>query len=387
MIQREHHVKRLLELLRNHPVVALLGARQVGKTTLANQLLQVYPAPTHFFDLEKPSDLARLAEPELALSSLDGLIVIDEVQRQPDLFQIIRVLADRRPLRARFLILGSASPDLLRQGNETLAGRIAYHSLSGFSLSEVGDDRLDSLWLRGGFPRSFLATSDRLSWEWRENFTSTYLERDIPQFGIRVGASTLRRFWTMLAHTHGQVWNASTFAKNFGVNHTTIRRYLDILTSTLVVRTLQPWHANLKKRQVKAPKVYFTDTGLLHSLLGIVNQRDLESHPIVGMSWESFAIHEIVSRLDVGPHECYFWATHAGAELDLLVARGRQRWGFEIKRTSAPTISRSMRIAATDLSLSQLFIVHAGVDSFDLAENTRAIACTRLHNDLQAWHS
>jgi predicted AAA+ superfamily ATPase len=282
MIRRSNELSRLTTLIKNNPIVAILGARQVGKTTLAMDLQEAWKQPCNLFDLERQRDLARLDDPELALEPLKGLVILDEIQRKPDLFPLLRVLADRRPIRTRFLVLGSASPEMLRQGNETLAGRIGFHSLDGFSLEEVGVKHHTKLWLRGGFPRSFLASSNASSQDWREDFVSTFLERDLPQLGIRVSSATLRRFWTMLAHYHGQIWNASEFARNFGVNHTTIRHYLDILTSAFVVRQLQPWHENIKKRQVKAPKVYLADTGILHTLLGITNKTDLESHPEVG---------------------------------------------------------------------------------------------------------
>lgn len=385
MLQRTQHLARLQMLLRDNPVVAILGARQVGKTTLAVQLRQEWPQPCHFFDLERPRDLARLADPELALEPLEGLVILDEIQRRPGLFPLLRVLADRRPVRARFLVLGSASPALLRQGTETLAGRLAVHALGGFSLDEVGVGNHAKLWLRGGFPRSFLAPSDMRSHDWREDFIGTFLERDLPQLGIRVGAVTLRRFWTMLAHYHGQVWNASALARNFGVNHTTIRRYLEILTSAFVVRQLQPWHENLRKRQVKAPKVYLADPGLLHALLGLIGRKEVEAHPILGASWEGFAIAQVTGLLAVRPHECFFWATHTGAELDLLVVRGRRRWGFEIKRTAAPTVTRSMRTALADLNLERLFVIHAGRHSFDMAEKIRAIALPHMLGELKPW--
>jgi hypothetical protein len=316
---------------------------------------------------------------------LKGLVVLDEIQRLPDLFPVLRVLVDRRPVRSRFLILGSASPDMLRQGNETLAGRIAYHALGGFSIPEVGVRHHSRLWLRGGFPRAYLAASNAESVEWRQQFIATFLERDLPQLGIRISATTLRRFWTMLAHYHGQIWNASEFARNFGVNHTTIRHYLDILTSSFVVRQLQPWHENLKKRQVKAPKIYLADSGLLHALLGIANRTDLEAHPKLGASWEGFVISQVAEQLGVRSDECYFWATHTGAEIDLIVVRGRKRWGFEIKRTSSPAITPSMRIALSDLKLQRLFVIHAGEHSFDLAKKIRALAISHLFDELKPW--
>ena len=385
MISRPQQLARVRKLLRDNPVVAILGARQIGKTTLAEALRGQWRQPSHTFDLERPGDLARLADPELALEPLRGLVVLDEIQRMPNLFPLLRALADRRPIRARFLVLGSASPELLRQGSETLAGRLAQHTLGGFSLQEVGAKNHSKLWLRGGFPRSFLASSNTRSWEWREDFIATFLERDLPQLGIRIGAATLRRFWTMLAHYHGQVWNASEFARNFGVNHTTIRHYLDILESAFVVRQLQPWHENLKKRQVKVPKVYLADSGLLHALLGVINRTDLDSHPKIGASWEGFVIFQVAALLSVRPHECFFWATHTGAELDLLVVRGRRRWGFEVKRTSAPTITRSMRSALADLRLQRLFVIHAGRHSFDMAQRIRAVAVADLLDELKPW--
>ena len=385
MIRRSKQLAHLTSLLKSHPVVAILGARQVGKTTLAGELRKQWKQPSHPFDLEHPADLARLSDPVLTLSPIKGLIVLDEIQRLPDLFPLIRVLVDRRPIRSRFLILGSASPDMLRQGNETLAGRIAFHTLSGFSIPEVGTRHHSRLWLRGGFPRSFLAASNTESNEWRQQFIATFLERDLPQLGIRISATTLRRFWTMLAHYHGQIWNASEFARNFGVNHTTIRHYLDILTSSFVVRQLQPWHENLKKRQVKAPKIYLADSGLLHALMGITNRTGLDAHPKLGASWEGFVISQVTEQLGVRSDECHFWATHTGAEIDLLVIRGRKRWGFEIKRTSSPAITPSMRIALSDLKLQRLFVVHAGDHSFDLTKKIRALAISHLYDELKPW--
>jgi predicted AAA+ superfamily ATPase len=385
MIRRPQQLARLNSRLKQNPIVAILGARQVGKTTLARELQKRWRQPCHTFDLERHADLVRLADPDLALTPLKGLVVLDEVQRMPDLFPVLRVLADRRPIRTRFLILGSASPEMLRQGNETLAGPIAFRTLDGFSLQEVGTKNHSKLWLRGGFPRSFLAPSNAKSEEWRDDFISTFLERDLPQLGIRVSSTTLRRFWTMLAHFHGQIWNASQFARSFGVNHTTIRHYLDVLTSSLVVRQLQPWHENIKKRQVKAPKIYLADSGLLHALLGITNRMDLDSHPKVGASWEGFVISQVTGLLAARPHECFFWATHTGAELDLLVVRGRKRWGFEVKRTSSPTITPSMRAALSDLKLNRLFVVHAGDHSFDMARKIRAVAWSHLLDELRPW--
>ncbi len=385
MIQRPVHLARITRLLQQFPIVGVLGARQIGKTTLATEIQKKWKRPCHAFDLERQADVSRLADPELALGPLRGLVVLDEIQRLPNLFRELRVLADRRPIRTRFLILGSASPEMLRQGNESLAGRIAYYSLGGFSLDEVGAENHEKLWLRGGFPDSFLAASNPKSLTWRQQFVSTFLERDIPQLGIQVSSTTLRRFWTMLAHYHGQVWNASEFGRSFGVADNTVRNYLDILSSSFVVRQLQPWHENLKKRQVKSPKVYLSDSGILHSLLGLNAKADIDGHPKLGASWQGFVIAQVTALLDVEPNECYFWATHAGAELDLLVVRGKKRWGFEVKRTSSPSMTPSMRAALTDLKLQRLFVVHAGEHSFDMAKNVRAIALPHLLDELKPW--
>ncbi|HJS75573.1 MAG TPA: ATP-binding protein, partial [Vicinamibacteria bacterium] len=316
--------------LSRYAVVCILGARQVGKTTLARAVADRWrKGPTTRFDLEEPSDRARLQDPMLALRDARGLVVLDEIQRLPEVFPTLRVLADRRRTPARFLILGSASPDLLRQSSESLAGRIIYHELAGFSMAEVGSRRRNQLWLRGGFPRAFLAGTNALSYEWRRSFVRTFLERDLPQLGIQIPAVTLERFWSMVAHYHGQVWNSSEFARSFGVADTTVRRYLDVMTATYVVRQLRPFSENIGKRQVKSPKVYVSDSGLLHVLLNLREFVDLEGHPKVGASWEGFAMDEVLRSLEARAEECFFWATHSGAELDLLVVRGRRRFGFE----------------------------------------------------------
>ena len=383
MIDRVDHLRRLKTLLSRNRVVGIVGARQVGKTTLARQLVSQRKGPTAYFDLENPDDLARLHEPVLALKNLRGLVVIDEVQRAPGLFEILRVLVDRPRSPARFLILGSASPALLRQSSETLAGRVIYHELGGLSLDEVVAEKHPHLWLRGGFPRSFLARSQAASHEWRRGFVQTFLERDLPQLGVNIRSTTQRRFWTMLSHYHGQVWNASEFGRSFGVADTTVRNYLDLLTSALVVRQLLPWRENISKRQVRAPKVYVADSGILHIFLNLRSRAELEGHPKVGASWEGFVIGEIVRRLGVLPEECFFWATHSGAELDLLVVRGNQRFGFEIKRTTAPTITRAMRSALADLRLTRLDVVHAGEVTFPIADRVRAVALPRLLKDIK----
>ena len=382
MKPRTEEVRRVTDLLSRHPVVGIVGARQVGKTTLASLVAKGSAMPSVFFDLEDPEDLARLSDPMLALKSLEGLVVLDEVQRRPDLFPVLRVLVDRPGAASRFLVLGSASPELLRQSSETLAGRIIYHHLHGLSLAEVAADHQTALWRRGGFPRSFLASTDSESMEWRRGFIQTFVERDLPQLGITVGSTTMRRFWTMLSHYHGQVWNASEFARSFGVADTTIRRYLDILTSALVVRQLQPWHENVGKRQVKSPKAFIADSGILHGLLNLPSQEDIESHPKSGASWEGFIIEQVVRHLRAEPDECFFWATHAGAELDLLIVRGSDRRGFEIKRSTAPSVTPSMRSALVDLKLPTLDVIHAGDHTFELGERIRAVSAARLLTDI-----
>jgi predicted AAA+ superfamily ATPase len=382
MIARHRELETLRGLLKRHPVVGIVGARQVGKTTLAHALAPQTEDPTYYFDLENPEDMARLADPMMALKEHKGLVVVDEIQRYPELYTVLRVLVDRPKNQARFLVLGSASPDLLRQTSETLAGRIVYHELRGLALDEVGAKESSRLWLRGGFPRSYLARTLGESDEWRRGFIKTFLERDLPQLGINIRSVTLQRFWTMLAHYHGQVFNASEFGRSFGVADTTVRNYLDLLTSALVVRQLQPWHENMSKRQVKAPKVYLADTGVLHTLLNMKTLRELEGHPKVGASWEGFVLEEILRHLGARREECFFWATHGGAELDLLIIRGKRRIGFEIKRTSSPKVMPSMRSGLADLGLQRLYVIHAGEHTFDMQEKVRAIAFQRFQEDL-----
>ena len=383
MIERVNEIKTLKGFLKRYPVTAIIGARQVGKTTLARNLINSYKKPVNYFDLEIPEDQARLADPMLALRELKGLVVIDEIQRLPELSPVLRVLADRSPLPCRFLILGSASPELIKECSESLAGRVIYHTLNGFMIDEIGKGKHNQLWLRGGFPRSFLARSHKESHEWRRAFIQTFIERDIPQLGINIRSATLDRFWRMLAHYHGQTWNSSEFARSFGVADTTVRNYLDLLTSALVVFQLQPWHENIAKRQVKSPKVYINDSGLLHSLLNLIDFKDLETHPKVGASWEGFVIHQIIRALEADKRECFFWATHAGAELDLLVIKGRQRLGFEVKRTSAPKITPSMRSALTDLNLNRLEVIYPGENSFLLDKKIRAVAFDHLLSEIK----
>lgn len=381
MIRRSSHLRQVERLLTDNRVVALLGPRQVGKTTLAREIARAHGPTTEYFDLESSRDRARLEDPLLALEASRGLVVLDEVQRRPEIFPTLRVLADR-PRGARFLVLGSASPELLRQTSETLAGRIAFHQLDGLSMEEVGARRINDLWLRGGFPRSLLAKTIAISMRWRHDFIDTFLERDLPQLGIGVPAPTLGRFWAMLAHVHGQILNWSELGRSMAVSDVTVRRYVDLLASTFMVRVLPPWHENLSKRQVKAPKLYVRDSGLLHALLDIDTARQLDSHPKLGASWEGFCIESLIARLGARADQCHFWATHAGAELDLVVVAGGRRRGFEIKRTIAPRVTRSMRTAMDDLRLDSLDVIHAGRDTFPLAKGIRAVGLSRLLDDV-----
>jgi len=345
-------------------VVLLTGPRQAGKTTLARTLAS--PAAPEYFDLENPVDLARLDQPMTALAGLRGTVVIDEVQRRPDLFPVLRVLADRRPVRARFLLLGSASGDLLRQSSESLAGRLEIVDIGGFTLDEIGHRAAERLWRRGGFPRAFLARTETDAGAWREHFMRTFLERDLPQLAGPLTPATMRRFWTMVAHYHGQIWNHAEPARSLGVSQPTIRRYLDLLTDAFMVRQLRPWHANLAKRQVRSPKVYVRDSGMLHHLLGIRAQGDLLRHPKLGASWEGFVVEMLLRQLQ--PDEAYFWATHQGAELDLLCLHQGRRHGFEIKRADAPGITPSIRIALSDLRLDTLTVIYPGATRYRLSD-------------------
>ena len=379
MIKRPELLSRLRSALGRSRVVALVGPRQSGKTTLARML--VPGDSVRYFDLEDPASLARLAEPMTALAGLKGTVVIDEVQRRPDLFPVLRVLADRRPLPARFLVLGSASPALLRQSSESLAGRLEIIEITGFSLAEVGATSLDSHWLRGGFPPSFTARTQADSTIWRQQFVRSFIERDLPQLGASVPTEALRRFWTMLAHFHGQIWNAAEPARSLGVTEPTVRRYLDLLTGTYMVRQLNPWYQNLGKRQVKSPKVYVRDTGLLHSLLGIHSERELLAHPKSGASWEGYAIEETLKA--VQPEEAYFWATHQGAELDLLLLKQGRRLGVEIKRADAPVITPSMRIALHDLKLDHLTVLYPGSRRYALSDHITVVPVVAVAEGLR----
>ena len=370
LVDRPNAVRRIREAFSVHPAAALLGPRQCGKTTLARAFAADSRASA-YFDLEAAVDRRRLETPEQTLGRLNGLVVIDEIQRVPALFEVLRVLIDRPGSRARFLLLGSASPALVKGVSESLAGRVGLVDLAGFDLREVGAPAWRDLWLRGGFPRAYLAQDAGRSALWRRNFVRTFLERDIPQLGISIPAETLRRFWTMIAHYHGQIWNGAEFARALGASEVTARRRLDILAGAFMVRVLPPWFENLKKRQVKSPKVYVRDAGLLHTLLDLAGERDLAGHPKVGASFEGFAIEQLLAALETD--NAFFWATHGGAELDLLIARSGKRYGFECKLADAPGTTRSMRIAIDDLGLEHLWIVYPGDEAYSLDDRISAL--------------
>ena len=369
MIAREALRRRIERALARNPVVALVGPRQVGKTTLARGF--VAPDSPNYFDLEDPVSLARLAEPMTALSPLAGLVVIDEIQRSGDLFPVLRVLADRPDTPARFLVLGSASPALLRQSSDSLAGRIEVIEVGGFGLGETGPEAAETLWLRGGFPRAYLARTQADCQAWRRQFLLALAERDLPQLGMRLAPTAMMRFLTMLAHYHGQVWNAAEPARSLGISETSVRRYLDLLCGSYLVRQLPPWHENIGKRQVKAPKLYWRDSGLLHQLLGIDARDALLAHPKCGASWEGFVMEELIRGLE--PDEAYFWATHTGAELDGLFVKQGRRLGIEIKRADAPRLTPSMRHALSDLSLDLLWVIYPGSQPYALHDKVQVL--------------
>jgi uncharacterized protein len=374
VIDRTELFNRIQAALKRSRVVALIGPRQSGKSTLARQFLT--PDSPAYFDLEDPVSLQRLDAPKTALAPLHDLVVIDEIQRKPELFPILRVLVDRTPLPAKFLILGSATRDLLRQLSESLAGRIEVIEISGFSLQEVGASTLNKHWVRGGFPLSFLAESEEDSAIWRKQFIQTFLERDIPSLGFRVTSATLFRFWRMLAHYHGQIWNSSEIAASMGVDHKRVRRYLDMLTGSFMVRQLQPWHENIGKRQVKSPKIYFRDSGIFHSLLGINAESDLLVNPKLGASWEGYAIEQVLRYYQ--PDEQYFWAVHSGAELDLFIFKNGKRIGIECKRLDAPKLTSSMKTALRDLKLDELIVLYPGEQSYVLGEGVKVVPVVEI---------
>lgn len=379
IVPRSALLARVRSLLKESPVVALLGARQSGKTTLARQVLGATKLGQRF-DLEDPRDLQRLAQPMTALEGLRGLVVIDEVQRAPELFPILRVLADRRPIRARFLVLGSAAPELLAQASESLAGRIRFVELPGFSLEEIGAKHVRRRLLRGGFPSSYLARSDATSFGWREDFVRTFIERDLGMLATIRSPANLRRLWTMLAHRHAQVWNGAQLAGALGEAYPTVKRHVDLLTSALVVRQLQPWLPNLGKRLVKSPKVYIRDSGLLHALLGIRTFTELEGHPSIGAAWEGLVLEEIM--VHAPERELFFWSTHAGAELDFLWRRGRQSVGIEAKWSDAPSLTKSMHVALADLALAELWVAYPGPRAYRLAPRVEVVPLGELASRL-----
>ena len=363
---------------KSFPIVALLGPRQSGKTTLAHQFVQKYKMKKgfHFFDLEKPSDFSKLENAQLVLEGLEGLVVIDEIQRAPHLFPLLRNLADYKKPQCKFLILGSASLDLVQKSAESLAGRIRYIEVSPFSLKELSYE--EKLWVRGGFPKSFLARSERDSCLWRNQYIQTFLEKDISNLGINVSSQTMRRLWMMLTHYHGQILNLSELGKSLGVSDQTIRRYFDILCGTFMMRQLQPWYANISKRQVKAPKVYFRDSGIFHTLLDIETKKQLIHHPKLGASWEGFALESVIKVLGLNESEAYFWSSHSYAEVDLFCLRKSKPIGFEIKFTAEPKITKSMKVAIESLGLTHLYVIYAGDENYPLAKNVTAISLKKI---------
>lgn len=368
MIDRPIDKQKISRLIEQFPVTAIVGARQTGKTTLARQ----FPAE-HYFDLENPRDLVQLDHPQLTLEDLQGLIVIDEIQRRPEIFPVLRYLIDTNP-RQKYLILGSVSRDLIQQGSESLAGRIAYYKLEGFRPSDIGPKNWKKLWLCGGLPPSFLAENEEQSFIWRQQYINTFLERDIPQLGIRIPAQTLRRFWMMLSHYHGQVLNYSEISRSFGISDMTVRKYVEILEGTFMIKTLWPWHVNLKKRLVKRPKLYFQDSGLFHALMSIETMEQLRGHPKLGASWEGFALNTLCRMVGKDNSEYFFWATHAGAELDLFWQEGGKSYGAEFKFVDAPILTKSMKIAMEDLKLDYLYVVYPGKTSYKLSDKAAVVS-------------
>lgn len=378
LIKRESYLKVLRKNLKNYPVTALLGARQTGKTTLARVIMEEFIEQgelVHYFDLELPSDLQSLWEPQQALQGLHGLVIIDEIQRKPDLFPLLRVLSDRRPLPAKFLVLGSACGKLMRQTSESLAGRIAYLELPGFNITEVNENEGQKLWLRGGFPQSFLADDDEDSFKWRQNFMKTFLERDIPSFDIKIPSMDLWRFLQMAAHYHGQLWNNSEIGRSLQISDKTVKHYLDIFTETFIVRQLSPWYENLGKQIVKSRKFYIRDPGLLHYLLNVTTQEELLRHPKLGASWEGFALEQLI-ELSGESHNAFFWNVYKGAEIDLIINLKGKRWGFEVKYSDAPSPTKSMHTAIDALGLEHLFVVYPGTRKYYLGERIEAIPLT-----------
>ncbi len=374
----------IVSSLKTFPVVSLIGSRQVGKTTLAKNVREAVAKDAIYLDLELPSDWNKLQDPELYLRQFsETLVIIDEIQRMPSLFPIIRALVDQNRVGGRFLILGSASPDLLRHSSESLAGRIIYHELTPFNMFETGSERIERLWLCGGYPESYLAESEEESFAWRESYIKTYLEMDIPQLGIRIPSAQLRRFWTMLAHSHGQLWNGNKIAGSLGVSAPTVRHYLDILEDTFVVRRLQPYHANVKKRLIKSPKVYIRDSGLLHTLLRIGGMDDLQGHPALGSTWEGFVIEQVISLLPDN-RDVYFYRTNAGAEIDLVLFDKKNKpVAIEIKYSMSPAVSRGFWNACEDLGCEKGFIIYPGNEIYPVGKNVFAMPVRELARILE----
>lgn len=376
-IRRTPEIELLKKLLKDNPIVAILGPRQCGKTTLSHQFSRIWLSGVTVFDLENPRDAERLQDPLLALEDTKGLVIIDEIQRRPELFPVLRVLADRSK-KTKYLILGSASRDLIKQGSESLAGRISYFEIGGFSLKHAGAQKLERLWIRGGFPRSYLASSETSSYRWRQDFIATFLERDIPQLGLKIPAKSLGRFWSMLAHYHGQIFSASEIGRSLGIADHTAQRYLDLLSGTFMVRQLRPWHYNTKKRLIKRPKIYFRDTGILHALLSLEDKKDILSHPKLGASWEGFALEEAIRCLQLKEEEAFFWGVHTGAELDMVFEKKGKLYGIEVKYTQAPSLTPSMRFALSELSLRHLWVVYPGKEKYPLSHDITVIPLADL---------
>lgn len=378
IIPRTPEIELLKKRLKDYRIVAILGPRQCGKTTLSRQFSSQWPSNITVFDMENPMDAQRLEDPLLALEDLNGLVIIDEIQRRPNLFPVLRVLLDRSS-KTKYLILGSASRDLIRQSSESLAGRISYLEIGGFSLRHVGIERIERLWVRGGFPRSFLASAEASSYQWRKDFIATFLERDIPQLGINIPAKLLGSFWGMLAHYHGQIFNASEIGRSLGVSDHTAQRYLDLLSGTFMVRQLRPWHYNTKKRIIKRPKIYFRDSGVLHALLSLEVKKDIVSHPKLGASWEGFALEEIIRGLGLREDDAFFWGVHTGAEIDLVFKKRSKLYGVEVKYSQAPSLTPSMRFALRELSLKHLWVVYPGKEEYPLSRSITVIPLTGLN--------
>ena len=365
-IIRQSEIGQAKRLLKSNPVVALLGPRQCGKTTLSRQIIQRLKSEAHFFDCESPKDIHRLGDPLTALTDLKGIVVIDEIQRVPEIFPVLRVLADRAQ-NVRYLILGSASPHLLKQSSETLAGRIAFMEISGFHQGNILSDKIENLWIRGGFPRSYLARTEKDSFQWRQDFIATFLERDIPNLGVQIPARMLQRFWAMLAHYHGQLFNASEIGRSLGVSDHTARRYLDLLAATFMIREIRPWFYNTKKRIIKTPKIYFRDSGVLHALLSIENKKGLLTNPKLGASWEGFALEEVIKSLEIKESQVYFWGVHTGAEIDLVFEKNGNLYGVEVKYTQAPAVTVSIKAAIEELSLKHVWVIYPGREKYQLS--------------------